>query len=189
MTNYKFLTEGERVLWEGKPEPFKLLDQSYKNRIIATWIASVVVMIAFAVVYSSLVFAKGHNTSKDIICLVVVELIPLIFIFRPFTERKKILNATYVITDQKAVIVGGSNDKVLELTPNTKYKIETIPSGFDVLYLGDTVEKASPTSCRVLSIVGVESKEVGIYTGLVFYNIKNARQVCNAYLPSCTVKK
>ena len=36
----EYLREDEQVRWQGRPEPFPLLEGSIKNRILRTWIVT-----------------------------------------------------------------------------------------------------------------------------------------------------
>jgi len=180
------LRDGEQILWQGKCEPFALMDQGTRGKILAKWIGSVVASAVILGVYYTM------NHEKKIGVAIAVLAIAALLIVSPFAERKKIVGSRYYVTNQRAIMSFADGDAFFINTEDI--------DGMKVV--GDVAEK----ECIVIHSVlfdeiykqlrwrachpkAVEStSEQGKVMGLVFYNLKDAQAAVAALEKSGVVK-
>ncbi len=93
------LRNNEHVLWQGKTQPFPLLDSAGRFKLLSLWIGTVVVSASLLVAY----LRGNENPGKGFIALVTV--IAVIVILSPVLERWNLQAQQYWITDQRAVLM------------------------------------------------------------------------------------
>jgi len=180
------LRDGEQILWQGQSEPFALMDQGTRGKILAKWIGSVVAAVVILVVYYTM------NHEKKIGVAIAVLAIAALLIVSPFMERKKIVGSRYYVTNQRAIMDLSGGDVFF-------INVEDI-DGMKVV--GDVAEK----ECVVIHSILFEeiykqlrwrachpkavesSSEQGKVMGLVFYNLKDAQAAAAALEKSGVVK-
>ena len=97
-----YLMEGELVCWHGVTEPFRLLDDFYRVRILLKWIVTLVIgggLIGLIIHYAT------ENVAKIVI---VIFAICLIILLSPLLERRKLLKQEYWITNLRAIMMIGN---------------------------------------------------------------------------------
>ena len=94
----EYLREDEQVRWQGRPEPFPLLEGSIKNRILRTWIVTGVVVCGLLVWY----FNFYEDKSAGFLGLMLI--IAALIVISPVMERRNLLGQSYWITNQRVIL-------------------------------------------------------------------------------------
>lgn len=93
----EYLRENEQVRWQGRPEPFALLEGSSKAKILRTWI------ITAAVVCAVLVWYFGY-AEKSAGFLGLLLIIAALIMISPIVERRNLMGQTYWITNERVIL-------------------------------------------------------------------------------------
>ena len=137
----------------------------------------------FAVWYISFVIKTGFSVTQFLITVVLIGIVPVSLCFHSFSDCKIIKNdLRYVLTNYRAIIVKGPEEKYMKLDAGTPYRIEAVGDGLDAVFMGDACnfDVSKSREKAVLGIYGDEQNQ-GRVTGLVFYGIKNAEEICRKY--------
>lgn len=129
-----YLREGERVLWQGKTEPFPLLDNATKFQILTKWILTVALGGGLLVTYF-----RG-NEVRSISYIAIVAAVAVIIMISPLMERHSLAGQSYWITDQRAILM--SRDKTfyyMELEELDGYRLVQDVASQDCLVLGSGI--------------------------------------------------
>lgn len=175
------LKDGEQVLWEGKPEPFKLLEGVYKKSILTLWGILGAVYVLAVVGYLSTAIKRG-DPFASIMMLVVVITVFIVFILTvPISDRKTLITSTrYILTDRRAIIINKAGVKSMPVNKETPCKVAHLDNNTDVLYFGDACEIKADKS-RKAAVAGITASGSKDITGLAFYGIKDAKEICMNY--------
>ena len=183
--NEQYLLKDEKVLWEGKAEPFELLDKPYRNIFPVIWGVSVVIIAAFAGLYIPFFFRSGSTPGQFCMAFLCFVAPPLFVSLEPIFTKKTIeKNLSYVLTDKRALVINGKKVKAMVLEDNKEARIEKLSNGKDVLYIGKDACNSKTYSSRTNSVYAFHnpSKDPDVYTGVIFYSIPDAAQLCQKYL-------
>ena len=169
----EYLRDGEKVLWEGKPETFPLLDQALKYTLLIRWIVTVAVTIAVLFLY----MARNAKYSMGFIALLM--LVALVVIAAPVMERRNLLAQKYWLTNQRAIMM--NKDKTfyyLELDQIDDYQTIGDQAEFDCLALGssvvgDTAKQLRWRACHPQIDLQGQSAQDNVI-GMIFYCVSNA---------------
>ena len=93
----EYLRENEQVCWQGRPEPFPLLEGSIKNQILRVWIVTAVVVCGILVWY----FGYAEK-SAGVLGLMLI--IAALIVVSPIIERRNLQGQTYWITNQRVIM-------------------------------------------------------------------------------------
>lgn len=93
-----YLREDERVCWQGRPEPFPLLEGGSKTRILITWIVTAAAVCGFLAWYFN-VYPKRNVGFLGLMLLAAVMVV-----ISPVLERRSLQGQTYWITDQRVIV-------------------------------------------------------------------------------------
>lgn len=171
-----FLAEDEKILWEGHPVPFNIMEKPYKTKLLTSWAVVILAALAAAIGF----FASGlggGETSKNVIVLCVLIFIPLSAIVLPIMNKGKIEKSTYFFTNKRAIVETEDNVLAMDIDNRTAYKVEKMENGAEILYMG-TAAKEPATKSRHIALSGVSEADDKEIDGLVFYSIKNANEIC-----------
>ena len=174
------LLDGEKVLWEGKSERFKILSGPYEKTLPRVWTISGIVLALFAVWYVLLIMKTGFSVSQFLITAVLVGIVPVSLCFHSVSDCNIIQrDLTYVLTNYRAIILGGHDVKSMRITEDTEYRIESVGDGIDAIFIGDACmfKGTSGREKAVLGIYGDDTNQ-GRVTGMVFYGVKNGEEIC-----------
>lgn len=92
-----YLRDNEQVRWQGRPEPFPLLEGSSKAKILRTWIVTGVIVCALLVWY----FGYAEKNAGFLGLMLIIAALIMI---SPFTERRNLLGQNYWITNQRVIL-------------------------------------------------------------------------------------
>lgn len=180
----KELYDGEQILWQGKPEPFELMDAVYKKPLTVTWAASAAVLLIFFAFYIPFYIRTASKPSQLLIALFLVGLVPFALSFQPIATRRSLLkNVTYVFTNQRAICVNHTQINAFEISKETLCRVETLPNGSTVIYMGEDGCKIKPSSSRDAAVRRIKTPDSDKLTGMVFYGVKNGVDICKNYTP------
>jgi len=177
------LLDGEKILWEGKSEPFKVLSGPYARTLPRVWAISGIVLTAFAVWYITFVMKTGFSLTQFLITAVLIGIVPMSLCFHSVSDCKIIQkDLTYVLTNYRAIVLRGKDEKFLRLSADMEYRIESVGDGIDAIYMGDAC-RFKNTSSREKAVLGVYSDESdqSKVTGMVFYGVKNGEEICKKH--------
>ncbi len=182
------LYDGEKILWEGKAEPFELLEPPFKNSIILTWCISAVVVIAFLVLYIPFHIRSGGKMAQFVISFVLVCMIPFVLSIRPITTRNALRKKiTYLFTTERAICVNDSQINAFAICKDTPCKLEPLPGGSSVIYMGEGAMKIKSKGSRDASVFCIKNSDSEDLTGMVFYGVKDAKAICKNFAPFSSV--
>ena len=184
------LYEREKVLWEGKPEPFSLLDDTYKRPLLITWVISVAVVAAFLAFYIPFYIRPQGRPQQLITALILIGLVPLALSVQPLTTKRSLdKKVTYILTNQRAICINDTQINTYNITRETPCKIQTLPNGSSVIYMGEDGCKIKPTGSRNAAIRRIKTPDSPDLTGMVFYGVKDAREVLKSFAPFANVSE
>lgn len=184
------LYEGEKVLWEGKAEPFHLFDGPYKKSILLTWCISAIVVIAFLAFYIPFHIRSGGRAAQFVICFVLVCMIPFVFSLQPLTTKYALdKKVTYLFTNARAICINDTQVNAFSISADTPCRIESLPNGSDVIYMGEGGCRIKPTKNRNAAVLRIKSADSEDLTGMVFYGVKDAAAICKKFTPFSSVVK
>ena len=93
-----YLREDERVCWQGRPEPFPLLEGSSKSRILGIWI------VTAAMVCGLLVWYFHFYLERNAGLLGLIFLSAGLVAVSPILEKRSLQGQTYWITNQRVIM-------------------------------------------------------------------------------------
>lgn len=177
------LLDGETVLWEGKSEPFAVLSGAYKQKLPVLWIVCAIYIVVFAVAYLPFAFRTQTDSIQLIFACVLACIIPVSLCAHSFSDPKLIKNdLTYVLTNYRAFVIGDERANMMRIDKNTDYRTEIQEDGTEIIYIGDAC-KTKASASRANTVLGVrkDKENPSKITGLVFYGVKDAANVCSKY--------
>lgn len=170
------LLEGEKALWSGASAPFPLLDKRQKNgaKILLQWIATVV--LAAGLLWAYLL----NNQPASPVFVGGVLAIALLVILSPILERRNVMAQRYVITDRRVLLIQQFNSVVsLQLDHIDDFRLVEDESPYPCLVIGTSLYGDIGKQLRWRSChpkINLSSSETNNLEGLVFYNLKDARE-------------
>ena len=174
----KYLINGEKLIWQGKAEPFQMLDKPYRNIYPLIWVVSAVIVVAFIAFYIPYYFRSG-STFGQFVMAAVLFLVPTLFIaLDPFITKRSIeKNLFYILTDKRALCINKNKVKAMVLEGNTEVRVDKLSNGSGVLYIGKDACESTAYSSRTNTVYGFHNptKDPDVYTGMIFYGIKDAQ--------------
>ncbi|MCI8417316.1 MAG: hypothetical protein HFI33_07470 [Lachnospiraceae bacterium] len=184
------LYEREKVLWEGKPEPFSLLDDTYKQPLLITWGVSIAVVAAFLAFYIPFYLRTEGTPTQLITALVLIGLIPFSLSIQPLTTKRSLdKKVTYLFTNQRAICINDTQINTFNITRETPCKLQKLPNGSSVIYMGEDGCKIKPTASRNAAVRRIKTPDSPDLTGMVFYGVKDAMEVCKSFAPFSNVSE
>jgi len=166
----KRLRPGEKVLWQGAPQPFALLEDGYRTAIIRRWVIMAVCAAAILLLY------LRTNSAPSAGFIVLVLLLAAVVMASPFLERRHLSRQEYWITDQR-VFVKTSNGALayMELSEIGEPLVIGAQNTAPSLALGseihDTVEKQVRWQACHPKISSAANGNQEHAVGLVLYEI------------------
>lgn len=176
------LENGEKVLWEGKPEPFELLEGVYKKSILTKWIILGAVYIAAVGGYMVKSISRGDAFANIMMLVVVLTIFLVLFIMAPVSDRKALLNTKYVITDKRAIVINKDGAKSITLDKQTRCKVAHLENHTDVICFGEACE-VKDNNIRSIAVRGVSAGKSKDLTGLIIYSVSDAKELCMKNTP------
>ena len=172
----KTLGKNEKILWIGKPQKSKLMDEDVKATNIRTILISAAICVALVGGYLYVCFTKGIEIMWAVLAVIVA--LSALGVLHIYTCWHTLNRVIYVITN-KRVMIWHSEDKVISLSRKkiTEFTVVTGKNGFDSLCIGTPATAIPMHKLRHAGVEGV-SEEVSenVYVEYpVFYNIADAK--------------
>lgn len=129
-----YLRENEQILWQGKAEPFPLLDNATKFRILCKWILTAALSCGVLLMYFY------RESARNVSFIGIVVAVAAIIIASPLMERHILLGQRYCITNQRAILM--SRDQTfyyMELAEIDDYQLVQGLAAQECLVLGSSI--------------------------------------------------
>ena len=151
----EMLVNDEKLLWYGRPEPFKTLDQTNKKHIITWLIVKCLIIIGLAAAY----FITHTGIQKnDFLILILFAALGGFAVSYPFIIVKHLRNRKiYGLTDQRILRIGESKESV----PYTRIKNAALridADGHTSLLCGEKTIKLRPYRWRAAADVAFSNR-------------------------------
>lgn len=174
------LEKDEKVLWQGKPGAFKVLDITHKAAFIKKAVITACVAAAFIVFY----FLANKGDFKPVVVLVPIVCGAYI-VLNDLLEARKVRKASYFVTDKRLIVLkGDTSSAVYADIPCAALRKDS--DGHSTLLCGERAMKAAPNKWRGLSGAGViNNLDTKLCDSLVMYNVEDPetlREVLKPYL-------
>ena len=161
-----YLEDGERLLWEGKPKPFHIIEGSEGRELMFVWAVSLfwLYMILMVRLYN------GMNTVLLAFLIAVLAWISL----SPVATYFRILRQHYCLTNRRALVVNVNGERSsMELKAIENYRIFKTESEGASLAMGDELlaENGKQLRYRALHPMrNLDSDGKLVTSGIVFYH-------------------
>lgn len=167
------LREGEKVLWEGRPEKVNLFEKSGASGLIFRWALCgifVVLALFYWLYYApSISVAESQARTVSLIVILIAGYIALLPILSLNILRNKIF---YAITNERFIAYKAKSSIVQyrEFSDMTEATVVSLPTGMSNLFIGPLTPQIQK---RVHDDL-IEYKDEHKMDPLVFASIKNA---------------
>ena len=162
------LLDGEKILWKGRSEPFRLLAPPYSRSLPLLWTACLSLLTFFAFVFIPFAQQMRVHALQFVLCLMLVILTPLSLCIHSIIDKNII---------EKHI-------RSMLITPATPYRLEVLPDGNEILYIGDAC-KTNAYMSRANTVTGIhgDTTDQNKITGLVFYGLRNTSELLRQFTP------
>lgn len=147
-----YLDHGEEILWHGRTEPFKAMDQTHKTYYIRRGIIAAVVLILLNTLYISTALKTGAGI-KPAVAIVIIAA-GLYGIFSPFLDVRKLRKTEYVLTTEKLLLVSPSDVRSVKLSAIPTARLDSDADGHWSLLCGPDCDALAPCKRRVATLTG-----------------------------------
>lgn len=172
----KILGKNEKILWTGKPQKSKLMDEDVKAANIRSILISAAISLALVAGYLYICLTKDIEIMWAVVIVIVV--LGLLMVLHIFTCWNALNRIIYVITN-KRVMIWHSEDKVISLSRKkiTEFTVVTGKNGYESLCIGAPATSIPMHKLRHAGVEGVrEEVSENVYEEYpVFYNIADAK--------------
>ena len=179
------LLDGEQILWKGRSAPFKLLAPPYSRTLPILWSASLLVLVGFVFLFIPFARYMHIDSIQILLTIVLAAWIPFIIGLHAVADKNTIeKHVMYVFTNYRAITLTSREMHSMLINASTPYRLELLPDGNEILYIGDACNTKSYAS-RANTITGIHkgNRKSGHITGLVFYGLRDALDICRQYTP------
>lgn len=169
------LEEDEKILWQSAPEPFRIISEKNKGRLITRWIICVVCFVVVTIAYVQAI--KGSGMQFSILLDAILALICLYIALVPVFDARKVMNkCSYYLTDRRAVVVVNAREALSLKRKDINVKLVDADNGSVHVLLGactGSPEKKYLVSTFVPKMDENAEKAIGI----VFYSVKDSEEL------------
>ena len=87
-----------------------------------------------------------------------------------------------MLTNYRAFVIGDERANMMRIDKTPDYRTEIQEDGTEIIYIGDAC-KTKASASRANTVLGVrkDKEDPSKITGLVFYGVKDAADVCSKY--------
>ena len=175
------LHKDEKILWEGKAEPFVTLDRTHKQAYLKKAVITLAVSLTLAVLYF-MVVAEINPVIPAAILLVAGYIC-----LKPILDARKLRRARYLITTERLVLI---TDEVVNAV-YSDIPVATVrkdADGHSSLLCGRRAIAIPPEQRRNYAVTGaIFDMDTKICDSLIFYAISDAEKVKEILRPYLTV--
>jgi len=169
---HDYLMKDEKIVWEGRPKPFGLLDSPYRVSLIVRWIIWIVVAVGASIGY----YVVAQDPAAGLLIFTIG--VPLFFSLQPIFDKKAIQeNAEYAITNLRVICY--INDRrcwSMHLSDAAEFRIHTLGNGTGVVMMGEAAASRVGAS-RTITLLGIQDDNGIKTTGMAFYGIEDYEAV------------
>lgn len=170
--NEDFLHDGEEILWEGKPEDFKVISPQSKNEILVKW-------LFLPVLFLVLILLHIHFTDSPNMALVIgLIILALILAGTVFLKRKKIMKCRYLLTNERVVMVNSDYAYYVRLSDLDGFKVVRDQTKYPTVFFGSAIYKDIEKHLLWRATADISSDKISgdeaSCSNLVFYNTPDA---------------
>ena len=179
------LLDGEKILWKGRSEPFRLLAPPYSRSLPLLWTACLSLLTFFAFVFIPFAQQMRVHALQFVLCLMLVILTPLSLCIHSIIDKNIIeKHMVYIFTNYRAISQTPREIRSMLITPATPYRLEVLPDGNEILNIGDAC-KTNAYMSRANTVTGIhgDTTDQNKITGLVFYGLRNTSELLRQFTP------
>ena len=180
-------SEGESILWKGKPTDIKIMEAPYGNIYILRWL---ICLLLFAcVLWYQLIYMPSNSMTTNSLAIPIVCTLAILFIaVKPLIDINSIQRkCVYCITTKRVIVSNVSNPlkmKAKSFEEVDDISIEMISDNRGTIYIGKK-QKNSVRRSRTDSLVFPTSNDDEEFAKrpLIFYSIEAPKNVMT-YFPA-----
>lgn len=173
------LAEGEKILWEGRPEKITLFEAKSKAKLILKWLICGFIRlgVTIAVITAALVQEVPLSLSMFVLIFIVLVVCAYIALYDFFDIRKVNNNIRYFISDRN-YIIAFSSDTIYSLPKkNCKISERRNELGNKDICIGSYSDKKGKSMYKYS--FRYDFSEGNVY-GFIFFNVKDTEELSMA---------
>lgn len=172
----RMMDEDEKILWKGKPQPYKVLDKDCTTAFIARCAICLACVIVCAV--AGLVWAQGISAAGETVLVIALILIFGYIALLPYFDRSTMTaRRTCVITDKRVLVCEGS--KAVSGMNHAGLKVKIVesetPNCIHAVF-GKAVD-APPRKYRLCCLAPRKDGVSDTVCAMAFYNVKDSQEL------------
>lgn len=178
----EMLLKDEKVLWTGRPAPFKLMDLPSRRIILASWMISGGALVISLGLLIPFYIRTQRSFADTAVLVVLLAFLPLMVSLRPILDRRNLLKSTlYAVTNLRAVALIQDDAIYIPLSPKPETAVEAEPGGRGTLYLG-AAAGIPPRRLLYTAVMGVrvEGTANPCVPGLLFFHVPDPEAAAKA---------
>ena len=176
------LLKDEKVLWTGRPAPFKLMDLPSRNIILASWILSGSALLISLGLLIPFYIRTERSFADTAVLVVLLAFLPVMISTRPILDQYSLVKSTlYAVTNLRAIALIKEDSMYIPLQPKPSASVETQPGGRGTLYLGEAVG-VSPRRLLYTAVMGVRTEGTANphVLGMLFFHVPDPEAAAKA---------
>lgn len=163
------LDKDELVLWSGKPDTFKIMDQYYKPALIRNYIVAITIAV---VVFAAAIIRNAAGGEINLVALAIICCFPLVIIPAGQSQYSNYgMKCRYVFTNKNIIVSWEA--RLLKLPINEIGKFDSVQQseGTASIRIGEAVgmpvrkNRDYALKCLIAAAAGEKSK------GCIMYNL------------------
>ena len=167
------LNDGEKILWQGKPENFVTLDKTNKKPFIIKAVITAVICVGLIIAYCLATIPLENF--KPVLPLVIAAF-GILIASGPFLDARRLKKTRYFITDQRLLWISDSV-KSVPYGSIKEYLFSRDEDDHTSLLIGVDAVKKKSARWRTLASSSVYMNETtGVCEQAVFYALPNAER-------------
>lgn len=180
-TEYQFSTKtkeelkaDETVLWVGRPELFKLVNEANKKSLTLRWIVCAALFVILSAVYIAWSIGSPGGCKPAVIVVLVIVFGYLML--TPVLDRNKVQKKCQFIVTDKRVLTAVSDSAVYAVS-RAGLKLSAVPAGDGCVHLLFGAAGKLPEKKYLVKTFAPVKAEGGSdeIIGTVFYNVKDSQ--------------
>ena len=179
------LREGEYVIWQGTPDPYRLLDADNKKATLTTWIISIAIAAGLSVLYTMYALSGDGSSLQPFVYILTIGF-PFIGFIDPYRDKRHINAQKMAITDQRVLVFHkstASENNALEMRLESidAIRVEEIEPGYSRICIGSPAFGLKHSKKRRCAILGVKDDDK--ITALILYRMANSdcAKICSMF--------
>ncbi len=146
------LTQGEEILWSGKPADFQPMDKTHKSYYIRRSIIVAVVSAALLAAYFYSASATGAGIKWGVVAVLLA--VAVYSLVAPIFDIKRLRSCSYVLTNENLFLVTPSDVRSVKLSSIPTARLAKDEDGLSSLLCGPLADKLPAFKRRVATLSG-----------------------------------